>query len=364
MEGRQLNTPIGLYIDPDLGVPITTNSMVKTFRGCPKQADYKYAQRLKPKRGGAALKRGVWMHELLELHHNGEDWRKRHAQLSSKFNEMFDEEREYYGDLPTIILKMMEAYIWHYKNDDWIVHETEVTLEAKLPDGSLGRGKVDGIAETHDGLYIVDHKTHGRLPSLTFRLLDVQNDYYVWLARKMGIPVKGFIWNYIKWKLPAEPELVYKNTKNPRLSKRMGETDYPTYTTALKKHKAENPNFRITQEHIDFQQYLKSVRYNPENPVLTSPFFERRTLDFDIGRVKQTMRELLHTSERMHPYPFGSDRVERQPGKQCDFCDFRELCQAEMLGGDTKLIRRNLFTIGDPQEYYNDRAGEAVGASA
>lgn len=341
--------------------------MVKTFRACPKQADYKYAQRLKPKRGGAALKRGVWMHELLEIHHSPDrfdyGWREKHDQLSSKFNELFDEEREYYGDLPTIIRKMMEAYEWHYKRDDWIVHETEVTLEAEMPDGRLGRGKVDAIIETHDGLYIGDHKTHGRLPSLTFRLGDAQKAFYIWLALKMGIPVKGFIWNYVKWKLPSVPELVYKNTSNPRLGKRQGETDYPTYTAALKQYKQENPNFKIVQEYVDRQRHLKSVRYDPENPVLTSPFFERRSLPADLDMVKQIMREFLHTSERMNEYDFSSDRVERTPGKQCDWCDFRELCQAELMGGDTKLIRRNMYTVGDPQDYYHDRAGEVAAIS-
>lgn len=170
----------GLYTDPDTGKTITTHSMVKTFRRCPKQAEYKYARRLKAKRQGAPLKRGVWMHELLEDHHGGKDWRARHAALSTKFYELFDEEREYYGDLPGVINTMMEAYEWHYAKDTWIVHETEVTLEAELPDGTLYRGKIDAIIENSLGIWLIDHKTHGRIPGLGFRLLDAQNALYVW----------------------------------------------------------------------------------------------------------------------------------------------------------------------------------------
>jgi hypothetical protein len=353
----------GLYTDPTTGLDITTHSMVKTFRTCPKQADYKYAQRLKPKRQAGALKRGVWMHELLELKHSGRDWRARHAQLASKFNEMFDEEREFYGDLPNTIRKMMEAYEWHYAKDDWVVHETEVTLEAEMPDGRIGRGKVDAIVETHDGLYIGDHKTHGRIPSLTFRLLDAQNAFYIWLAWKMGIPVKGFIWNYVKWKLPSVPELVYKDTKNPRLSrsKGSGDTDFPTYTAALKEYKAQYPHFKITAEYVERQRYLRSIRYNPQNPVLTSPFFERRTLPGDLAMVKQVVRELLVTSTRMHDYSFATDHVERMPGRACDWCDYKYLCQTELMGGDSTLIRRNMFKLGDPQEYYQDRPDDQPG---
>jgi hypothetical protein len=345
----------GLYVDPDSGLDITTHSMLKTYRNCPKQAQYKYAQRLKPKRQGAALKRGVWMHELLEIKHNGGDWREHHRRLSAKFYDLFDEEREFYGDLPKIILRMMESYEWHYAHDDLIIHETEVTLEAVMPDGRVGRGKVDAIAETHDGIYLVDHKTHGRLPTLGFRLLDAQKAFYIWLAWKNKIPVKGFIWNYVKWKLPATPRLVYQNTNSPRLSKTLGETDYLTYTAALKQFREENPRFKITKEHVEYQRMLKSVQYDPQNPVLTSPFFERRTLPGDIDMVKQIMREALHTSGKMHEYDFTAPNVERVPGNQCDWCDYKDLCQAELMGGNTTLIRRNMFTLGDPQDYYQDR---------
>jgi hypothetical protein len=353
----------GLYFDPEPGKFITTNSMVKAFRTCPKMTDYKYAQRLKVKRQGGALKRGVWMHELLEIKHRGGDWRAHHRKLSSLFNEMFDEEREYYGDLPGIILHMMESYEWHYGQDDLVVHETEVTLEAELPDGRLGRGKVDAIVELHDGLYIADHKTHGRLPDMTFRLTDAQKAFYIWLAWKSKIPVKGFLWNYIKWKMPSTPKLVCLST-TPRLSKTLGETDYPTYTAALKKYRAENPKFKITREYVEHQRMLKAVRYDPQNPVLTSPFFERRVLMGDRDMVMQIMREFMVTQTRMHGYEFGTDRVERTPGNQCSWCDYRDLCQAELMGGDGSLIRRNLYRVGDPQDYYQDRVDEPAGMSA
>ncbi len=355
----------GLYTDPDTGKRITTHSMVKTFRRCPKQAEYKYVQRLKAKRQGGPLKRGVWMHELLEDHHGGQPWRIRHGQLSAKFNEMFDEEKEYYGDLPDIIGKMMEAYEWHYAKDDLVVHETEVTLEAELPDGTIYRAKVDAIVENKFGIWLLDHKTHGRIPDLGFRLLDAQNALYLWVAMKMGIPVKGFIWNYIKWQLPAVPKLAYEGKKNQRLSKVLGDTDFPTYTRALRAIKAAHPEFKITKEMLEKQAYLKAVQFNPESNTQSSPFFVRSVLDMDKKMVMQVVREAYRTSQTMHEYDFDSAAVERSPDRSCSFmCDYRELCQAELMGGNTRLLRRTLYNIGDPQEYYQDRAGEAEGMSA
>lgn len=355
----------GLYVDPESGKQITTHSMVKTFRRCPKQAEYKYKRRLKAKRQGGPLKRGVWMHELLEDHHGGHDWRPRHDTLSSKFNEMFDEEKEYYGDLPDVIGKMMTAYEWHYALDDMITHETEVTLEAELPDGTIYRAKTDAIVENKYGLWLLDHKTHGRIPDLGFRLLDSQNALYLWVAHKMGIPVKGFIWNYIKWQLPAVPKLAYEGKKNQRLSKVMGDTDFPTYTREIREIKAAHPEFKITQDILEKQRYLKAQRFDPESNTQSSPFFMRSVLDMEPQMVKQVVREAYRTSRTMHTYDFDSRDVERNPDRSCSFmCDYKELCQVELMGGNAKLLTRTLFTVGDPQEYYQDRAGEASGMSA
>ena len=63
LSSRVLGEP--LYPDED-GVPILTNSMLTAFRRCIKQSEYKYVHRLKPRLLGGPLKRGTWVHALLE----------------------------------------------------------------------------------------------------------------------------------------------------------------------------------------------------------------------------------------------------------------------------------------------------------
>ena len=56
--------PVGLYIQD--GKSITTHSMIKTMLRCPKQTQYKYAERLKKRVitvRDKPLKRGTWIHE-------------------------------------------------------------------------------------------------------------------------------------------------------------------------------------------------------------------------------------------------------------------------------------------------------------
>lgn len=346
----------GLYYDEDTGRRISTHSMLKTFRRCPKQAEFKYVHRLKPKVLGTPLKRGTWIHTLLEYYHSGRDWREQHQRLCTQFNQLFDEEKDYYGDLPTEILALMEAYVWHYKADPWIVHETEFQVEAELPDGSLYRGKVDALVENPFGLWVVDHKSHRTLPDLQFRLLDAQSALYLWACRQSGIPVLGFIWNYIRWKAPSVPAIIKDGS---RLSKVTSDTDFPTYVRALQQYKEEYPNFKILPEHRARAKALKDQRYEFGKPQ-TSPFFARHVLEKNDAMLERVVKENTRTSQRMHTYDFSdSDQVERVVDRGCSFsCSYTALCTAELMGGNTRPLIRAGFVTGDPNDYYQDRAGD------
>jgi len=359
-EGDRAEATNWLYFDPDArdgeGAGISTHSMLKTFRRCPKQAEFKYVHRLKPKRLGTPLKRGTWVHALLESYHKGEDWLAVHKRYCTEFNKLFDEEKDYYGDMPTEILHLMRSYIWHYKNDPWKCIDAEFQLEAELPDGSLYRGKVDMLVETQFGLFLVDHKTHKTLPDLSFRLLDAQSALYLWAARQNDIPVQGFIWNYIRWKAPSTPKLL---KSGERISDAACDTDYPTFVRALKKYKEENPQFKIRPEDRRRAEMLKKQRYEFGEPQ-TSTFFQRSVLEKSDDMLERVLKGNVHTSQRMHSYDFSDpDTVERVVERGCTFsCSYTDLCTAELMGANTRPLIRQNYTIGDPNDYYNDRAGD------
>lgn len=343
---------MSLY-ETDDGTPVTTHSMVKTFRRCPKQAQYKYAERLKPKmQRSAPLKRGTWMHELLELYYKGEDWRSRHQELTNQYAKLFDEEKESLGDLPRECMRLMKSYLWHYgaNRDDpyhgWEIIDTELTLEATLPNGHVLRGRLDLLVRDAFGLWIVDHKTHKVLPDFSSRLMDSQSADYLWLAWKNMIPVDGFVWNYLRTKPPTKPVLLKDGS---RLSKVAVDTDYPTYAMAIKEYGLDPTPYR------DKLQHLKSQRWEP-GKIQTSEFFQRHTLEKDVAMVKRVVSEAMRTSETMHNYDFTDhNRVERVPDRSCRWmCSYNQLCEVELFDGNAASIRRQ-FTVGDPLDYYNDQ---------
>lgn len=332
-----------LYVN-DNGVPIATQSMIHTFRECPRKALYKYADRLKPKVQAKPLKRGNWIHTLLEWHYSGRDWKEAHRALSLQYDQLFDEEKDALGDLPAEIGQIMQSYFWHYRDDqDWEVLEVEMKIEVEMPKVGLYRGRADLLVQTPHGLYVVDHKSHKNLPSLNYRIRDVQSALYVWAFRQAGYPVDGFTWNYIRYVAPRPVRF----NKNGTLSKRQGET---TYDAAYRSIKAQG---RDPRDYRDILLPLRRRRYE-HGAAQLSPFFKRATLDKDEEMLAQIVREATHTARRMNRYPFlNRSVVERNSSRSCDWCSYKDLCEVELFGGNVQQVLKG-YRQGDPLEYYYD----------
>lgn len=351
----QLNFP---YIDPDTGQEVVTNSMIKTFRRCPRQFYYKYVQRLKPRMDKSRpLKMGTWMHALLEEYYAGRDWKAKHSELSTRYADLFDEEKEALGDLPTDCKRLMLSYLWHYgaNKDDpfhgWEIADVEVTVEAPLGVGdAVLRGRVDLVVMDRYGIWLVDHKNQKRFPDFAFRLNDTQSALYLWIMRENGVEVEGFIWNYLRTKAPTIPAMLQDGT---RLSKSKIDTDYPTLVKAIRANGLDPEPYR------PWLNVLKNDRWEVDK-MQTSHFFHRATLEKSDAMLDRVVAEARHTYERMRAYDWETvDAIERVPDRSCTFmCSFQDLCSAELFQGDAPFLRRQQFRVADPLEYYQDDKGK------
>ena len=359
-----------IYIDPDTNRAVTTHSMIKTMRRCPRQFWYKYILRLKRRVESKPLERGKWMHFLLEaryaalmwdqakaagLHDEDEDqrpnWRTVHEQLCTRYYKLFDEEQEKLGDLPTECKNLMISYEWYYgpTEDDWVILAVEQELEVIMPDGAIYRAKVDLIIRNALGTWIVDHKfKKGGEDSFLERLLDSQSGLYVWAGEELEIEdLQGFIWNYVTTEA-IKPPVVLKN--GSRLSKNSPSTDYPHIVRYLKQH----PEHKALL--LPLARQLKTQRYEP-NATQNSPFFRRTIMERNDEMLDQVVKSAYRTHRRMHTYPWDDvDSIERVPDRSCGWmCSYSRLCSTELFGGNRDNVIRSEFKVADPLDYYHDR---------
>lgn len=341
---------------------VITHSLVKAFKGCQNAAKYKYVDLLAPKYfRSKPLKRGTWFHEMLEARYKGESVTAVHKHNTQLFSQMFDEEKEALGaELPQEMAALYRSYAWHYRSDEsWKVHEVEVKLEAELPNGMMGQGKFDMLVEDDFGLWLVDHKTHGRLPDWDYRLLDQQAPFYLWLARKTGRPVRGFIWNYVVPTAPS-PLKFTKPTKNvpSRLYKvQPPVVDFPTVDAALTDEQREMPEVQEILAKLYLTRYDRDV-------VQTSPVFRRDLLEPEDETIERVVADITSTADRyaqfqrnIEKHELNSRRdllvVERTADQwKCRICEFKSLCIAELTDRNADQVRRREYVPSDPFAYY------------
>lgn len=343
------------------GTPVTTQSMLKTFLSCPREAYYKYHLRLKSKVSSLPLERGKWFHSLLEDYYLGKDWELTHKKLTSRFNKLFDEEKEKLGDLPTEIITLFKSYLWHYgdpaiKDRHWKVHEVEMKLGAEMPNGHLFRIKFDMLVEDDYGLWLVDHKTHKRFPDWDFRMLDVQAPMYQWVCHQNDIPVHGFIWNYIRTSGLTSPSVLKNGSKF--YSKDMtSETDYPTFAKGVKQAQREHAEFlKDPDDRLAVKNrlaYLKGLRWDPNKGIQDHPFFRRDILETSGDVIQRVLAATVRSSDRMHSYDFTNvDAIERNINACKSFtCGYKSLNIGDLLNGDSHLSQKRDYIESDPLAY-------------
>jgi hypothetical protein len=321
-----------------------SNSKLKTWRRCRKQFHYKYGLKLKPKTKSTPLVRGSILHDMIEAHIEGKDpwipFKKAKTDLAKL--KIMKEELAYYNELLDEVRRLMVGYLAFYEKDPIRYtslkgKKAEHYFKVKLTESIWLEGYIDSFGQTKDRLnWLVEHKSHKQIPQGDLKYSDIQGALYVWVCQKIGLPEPdGVIWNYIKAKGPAIPELL----KNGELSKRANaDTIWPVYLESIKKH-GLNPK--------DYKD-MKLALENKEQD-----FFTRKLLPVNKTIVNTLVEDAKKTAREIKRK--GNKDQTRNIDKHCEWCDYYNLCQAELRGLDTDFIIKTNFDVRDKNEKENQK---------
>lgn len=320
-------------------------SRLKTWRRCHKQYQYKYVEKLARRKPKLPLIRGSILGEMINMHAI-KGGRKTPEDVLMKYHrqyrKLFREEKEMYGDIIGECRRIFEGYARAYKDDPLQMVRTEALVTVDLGSDIRFIGYVDKIAKDKRGLlWVLDHKTHKAIPNEDARFQDLQLVFYVWAWNEQypNEAVSGIIWDYLRTKPPAIPELL----KNGELSQRANiDTDYVTYLRAIKDNKLD-PD--------DYADILKQIKRREGG------FFRRVQLPHPSTKmIEQIVKEAKDTAIEMRN--LGGVLVDRNMTRDCPHdCDMFEICQAELRGLDANFIRKAHYKIKPEAE--ERRHGEA-----
>lgn len=314
-----------------------SNSKVTTWRKCHMAYHYKYHLKLRPRKKGIALRRGSIIHECIEAYDSGRSWRKPYNSFAKQFyEETFKEEIIEIGDIPRMVEELMENYQALYEDDGLTYLGNELHFEFPLMPGVVIEGYLDALVEDETGaIWPKETKTYKRNPDYDFLLLNTQSALYTWAVMEMGYSPKGTLWDIIRAKEPGRPQLLQNGT----ISKRGIDSTPYTVKKALREL-GQNPE--------DHKDLLAKVSYDD--------YFRRYPVRVNHTVVKGIMEDFKSTAKEI--IKSGDQLCDRNLGKGCAWCDYKPLCQADLMGLDTDFIRKKQFEVVEKEGRPDGNEGE------
>jgi hypothetical protein len=245
------------------------------------------------------------------------------------------------------IWQQKDTSIWNDKNLEFLdlpggQKALEVSFDVPLYSGGRKstrvylQGRFDGLVRNtiDNTLWIWETKTTRSIKELGRSLAnDEQCGAYIYAAEQLfGEPVSGVLYNILRKKAPAQPEVL----KDGFLSKKKSiDTSAEMYIEAIKKH------HRGIDERTAMQYYGDIIALLAEND--DQKFFARIP-------VKRTPYEITHLAADLHATALEMVRASTPlyPAPtwvNCNFCSFKNPCLALNAGGDVQFLLDNEYRV-------------------
>lgn len=312
-------------------------SSLKTFRHCQMKYKYGWIENLQSRRPAPPLIRGSMIGECLDAMSSKKSIKPILAKFQEEYGKLFKAEQEEYGDIVGEVERIVTRYKKVYKDDGLTYLKGkdgfpyEILVETDFKAGNIDvhfTGHLDKLVKDNEGrVLVLDHKSHKVIPDVNARYNDLQLLTYIWLLPLSGLPkAQGVLWDYLRTKSPTVPEVL----KNGQLTKRANlDSDYDTYLQAIKDNNLNESDY------TDVLERFKAEGGNRYFERVIVPAPQKEMIDNMVSDFKQTIIQIHDVTK--------SGGFTRNMSRDCNRCEFYNLCQAELRGLDSKFIRKQEF---------------------
>lgn len=338
-------------------------SAIRSFQRCEQQYAYRYIKRLRRRDGSAPMALGILIHDYLEHYYRGLKsgkpaveahvdaqmimTDKNHDRLNTMkqaaLNNGDEDTAIMYAEMPDKAQRITDMYFESRGLQDANRYEilyVEEWYEHNVTPRLLSVGKIDLVTRDRvDGTVdLWEHKSTKDVPPTSLRLFDLQTTLYDKVLRELNLAEPDRVtWNYIRTKEPTVPELVYKGKANEGISRAKGiDTTWKVYLDAILAH-GKNPD-----DYEDMRDLLADKEHST-----FFPRYEHYILsDLPMRDYITTGENLIRTRKRWRA---GLAKPVRAYARDCDWCEFKDLCKAAMVGADEADVIRQRFYVSKPQ---------------
>lgn len=314
-----------------------SQSKVKTYRRCRYAYHLKYVEGLRRKISKRPFKFGGIVHKMLEAHANGDDPFLELRKINLEQAKLFDAEKELYGNIINDIGNIMEEYFDYWEEDDitpirvgksYAEHPFEIEIEP----GLSFKGQIDEFDRTKNKLrWLTDHKTFTKLPDEETRWINIQSSVYIRANDILGwVPnLAGTCWNYVKSKPPTRPELL----KTGGLSQKNIDTLPSVVYDVMRKYKLKpKDNSKLIKHAEDNRSKYFFRIFTP---------ISKKVVDNIFSGFVDTAREISECH---------GTKKDKNIDLHCKFCDYSQICKAELTGSDVDFVKEREYTVDDKKD--------------
>ena len=319
-------------------------SEISSFRRCQKAWQYRYVDRIKRKRKGVRLLKGSILHDMLDVYikakmekgYDGDDPWDVLDRYGEEYATYFEEEREEYGDIIGDCGSIFEGYLRKWRRDPLKYTHSETPVELDLGELSNGAlpikflGIIDKIATDSKGRrWIMDHKFLKSIPTADDRFSELQLliYYWAWNTQYPDDEVDGVCWDYARSKAPTIPKLL----KSGELSQAKNiDCDAYTYLKTIREHRLDE------KKYVDMLDLLMGKE---------DTFFERVFVAAPSAAMTgEVVNDFLETTREIQFKRRGNRCARSMSSFNCNTCEFRSLCEAEVRGLDAEFVIKSEYT--------------------
>jgi|SRR5262252_2222502 len=312
-----------------------SQSKVNTWRKCQRAYQYQYEENLQKRALPRPLKFGRIIHQVVEADAQGEDTDEVIDKIAQDNRQLFLEEREMYGDIVNDARYIMDAYFEFWRDDPlvYLRHDkrlAEHPFEIEIDKDIICKGTIDGVVRAKKMNWLAEHKSHKSFPNVDHRWRNLQSAVYIRICEMLDWwKLEGTLWDYIRSKAPTRPQVL----KDGSLSTRIIDTLPQVIVDVCKENKIKPPKNLVDETHHRMHEWFERV-FTPVKKNVVSSLFA----DFIV-----TARQMADTPRPARGRPMSV-------GKHCDWCQFEDLCRAELQGSDVDFIKEHHYVQGNYEE--------------
>lgn len=305
-----------------------SHSRVQSYLSCPYAHYLRYVEKIIKKGKSRPLSFGSDFHKLLELRADKNAVKSAFSSIKESYYDLDPANQAELGDdylqsLKDIFIDYMKVY-----KGAPLPNQTETKFE--IPIGRyhgetvVFNGVIDELYEREDGLLTIgEHKTFSRKPDLVTVVMNTQKCLYAKAVQILtGILPHEVMWDYIKSSPAQEPIWLEKSQRFSEASSN-NITAY-SWERACKERGIKDPDIinkgkELYGGNIHGFFFRYTEEYIPE------------MVDEIYDGFKYTAREIVNRGEK---------NKTRHTGPNCSWCEYKDICYAELTGGNAEYVRQ------------------------